>query len=146
MSREIKFRAWFDKKEMHYSDEYPSLEAFFAYSYHWGQEDLTQFTGLKDKNGKEIYEGDIVLFTYWWFDGDVRDTHLTGVIVYSDKNMSFQLKGVKNEEWKKFTGYTEDDDYLTAFSELNFEEADFEVIGNIYEHPKTNGYTKCTNS
>ncbi len=55
MSRELKFRIWsFVDKAFHYFEleDYPSGIA-------GGVSEPQQFTGLKDKNGKEIYEGDI---------------------------------------------------------------------------------------
>ncbi len=106
------------------------------YRYMMPNQELMQYTGLHDTNGKEIYEGDVVQFTYWWFDGNIAESLLTGTIVYSDPCMSFQLKGVKNEEWERHTGYENDQEYLTPFSELTFEDDDFEVIGNIHENPE----------
>jgi len=97
---------------------------------------LGQFTGRHDRDGSEIYEGDMVLFTWWWFDGQERDSELTGTIVYSEENMSFQLKGVKNAEWERFMGFENDREYLTPFSELMFEDADFRVVGNIHDNPE----------
>ena len=99
-------------------------------------ESVGQWTGRNDSKDTEMYAGDIIEFTYWWFDGNIAEATLTGTIVYANDLMSFQLKGVKNKEWEKFTGYENDQDYLTPFSELSFDEADFSVIGNLTDNPE----------
>lgn len=118
--REIKFRAWDNsKKEMLYpkkaedmTDKITSASLLAAYN-DGGLDAIMQSTGLFDKNGKEIYEGDVVEFYYL---GTHRDV------------VRYIVDGFKVNT----TGHT--DDVKTELC-LGFPFREMEIIGNVWENP-----------
>lgn len=83
-------------------------------------ETIGQFTGLTDKNGKEIYEGDVVLFTWFSYGEYELETEYQGSIDFLNGSFLFCC---------------EHGNY--PLSELEFDsESDIEVIGNIHDNPE----------
>jgi uncharacterized phage protein (TIGR01671 family) len=113
--REIKFRA-FDDGAMIYShtnlinDPYSQLGYFFNKI--CPEAIVMQFTGLLDKNGNEVYEGDILKFP-------------TSLLDPCDLG-AYELESVKYREGCYFLSNGE---FLHNWNE------DCEIIGNIYENP-----------
>ena len=99
----------------------PSRKKFFIHT-DWEEakvipETVGQYTGLTDKNGRRIFEGDIVRFIDIDFDGSERKA--VGVIAWNRKAANFDIvKGT----------------YRLDFHYPVFEE--IEVIGNIYDNPE----------
>lgn len=140
MNREIKFRAW-NKKQNEWANinqlsDWGSCEITAAVG--MGNEqypyqtmrivsddvyELMQYTGLKDKNGKEIYEGDIVRYDESekinrWVSGE------KAVVIWMPPRFTFRVK-----PYDKFVGSNQN---LPSVDDQEF----IEIIGNIYENPE----------
>ena len=128
----IKYRGWnFEEKKMVYWETILKdyLESFFGNEYFainppkyvWAR---MQFTGLKDINGKEIYEGDIV-------DNKINIFKVTFETNGWDAGYDcgfcgFAIKGL----YGKFNNIK---DYMCS---INSDDDGLEVIGNVYENPE----------
>jgi len=123
--RTIKFRAW-DKKEKEMVDInsleiYDDLDkdGFYSMGEVLNNEDweVMQFTGLKDKNGKEIYEGDIL--DIGWVDQyfEVRFDLISFESGYETFGVGLFGKSGEQEE----------------YYDLNFS-GESKIVGNIYEN------------
>ena len=152
--REIKFRAWSKRnKVMKYTEEengiFPnsviglSKDAILSdlFQPEWK---IMQFTGLKDKNEKEIYEGDILKITRvnWYCPGHPNnDTDLIDQVeVYWDEEENVMSTRTFDFERLKMNPNQRPYSYSSALKNgWNDERADkniWEIIGNIYENPE----------
>jgi|2_EtaG_2_1085320.scaffolds.fasta_scaffold48669_1 uncharacterized phage protein (TIGR01671 family) len=105
---------------------------------------IMQYTGLKDKNGVEIYEGDILNFDWRLqatnelyaddcknIKGLVLFENAKFIVRYFNKSMSFDLSDVNQNTFERFWRET----YVSAKDDY-FKMTDFEVIGNIHQNPE----------
>lgn len=137
--REIKFRYWNGLK----IEEVGQLSFFTNGVIHINEEYiegkyLMQYTGIKDRNGKEIYDGDIMSGLYGEQEYEKDElTEIKGQVIYDSGSFIVYFKGIKNVAlkdiysdgrflWRIENSHTRNDWYYHII--------DIEVIGNIYQN------------
>ncbi|MEK4139632.1 YopX family protein [Paenibacillus sp. FSL M7-0547] len=114
MSRQFKFRVWdiLGKRMLQWGDIFnlPAWEIFPG-TPEQRAFNVMQYTGLKDKNGREIYEGDFI-----------QNENTIGEIEWVQEHCAF-MAFTRNPSFYR---------YLESDGQLNLTE----IIGNIYENPE----------
>ena len=131
--RDIKFRAWIEKGQFMAIQGTPDLETLQSFIFHYGNNKLDQYTCLKDKNGVEIYEGDICkVFIKTGGISEKKEGFMYGVVKYLHNK--FVIKAIKYEG-----GITSvfGEGKIYGFLDYNFNDlSKIEIIGNIHQNPE----------
>lgn len=129
--KELKFRVWEEREKEYDTWSYILDESGNLYRNTYGaliecdKKDyiIEQYTGLKDKNGKEIYEGDIVA---------VKDDDIPFALVNALTTEKWLVRFNKHRASFTMVKSTRRRNFIRTFQ--NTKQDDIEVIGNIHEN------------
>ena len=143
MNREIKFRVFDEERELmgvvteitYYDNgsgpcwvrvnipQLAHLQSYYQSNFIEKTAILMQYTGLKDRNNNEIYEGDILEITGNYNPGKY-------IVMWDDYRVAWWGKSIKCDKRER----QHDDDYYQLLG--SWQDEITEVIGNIYENPE----------
>lgn len=162
MSREIKFRAWNKelKKLFYVCDSFSLMISDTGNTIamwcsdgivdEFKADELMQYTGLKDANGVEIYEGDILNFD--WRLQETNELYASDcenikgrvcfddgkfVVKFFNNCMSFDLSDINQATFERFWKEV----YISAKTEY-FKMTGFKVVGNMHKTPELLDYNE----
>jgi uncharacterized phage protein (TIGR01671 family) len=135
MNREIKFRVWHKKlekifmiRELCFGAYIGYLNENYLYTAPIEDVELMQFTGLLDKSGREIYEGDIVKYPLGCGDENCKEC-----------SSKFRVQKIEYEHLE-YMDMSEERGVVSAGFHIPCGwEGKMEVIGNIFENPELVG-------
>jgi len=115
-----KYRAWMKEYRDFAIQGEPDFKSIKSFMRLYGHLDLEQFTGLIDENGKEIFEGDILIDEFNNTDGEPNHGYYE--VVYDEKKACWAV----DVSFKNDRGYLQP--IYTFFGE------NLEVVGNIHQN------------
>src|SRR5690606_7411230 len=136
--REIKFRAWDnEQKKMFYSktEQFDDSLNFRFGHFDTGEPVYMQFTGLYDKNGTAIYEGDIV--TGESFETSMLKHWKKGLLKHLDYEVEYvpEIYVIKYHE-ASFKTFNLKGNWVAVLNHhVSSEVKDLQVIGNVFDNP-----------
>lgn len=131
--REIKFRAFVDNglDEPYIAIQgMPDLETLQSFMFHYGDRPLTLYTGEKDKNKIEIFEGDILKSEH--FNTNRKQYYLYHIVMWDDNYLCWKVVSVNNSEGNDIT-VNGNPQLWVYIRNTNYSH---EVIGNKFLNPE----------
>lgn len=108
------------------------------------EDTIGQYTGINDRKGHRIFEGDIVKFHYFYqslgenLGAQESEQEIIGKIVWGE--FGWSIDAIQGQHWEGYTGYQTGEGEcsileLYAMNESSIHEESFDVIGNLHDNP-----------